>query len=65
MDLYTQYSLLQIRQQVGLGAKQIAHQAARVVRSGQLLAHNRSQRRLGAVGDLFASQFFAPGFSCD
>src|SRR5271157_5025739 len=51
MDLYTQYSLLQIRQQVGLGAKQIAQQAAGVVRSGQLLAHNRSQRRLGAVGD--------------
>src|SRR5271157_2394160 len=51
MDLYTQYSLLQIRQQVGLGAKQIAQQAASVVRSGQLLAHNRSQRRLGAVGD--------------
>ena len=37
MDLYTQYSLLQIRQQVGLGAKQIAQQAASVVRSGQLL----------------------------
>ena len=51
MDLYTQYSLLQIRQQVGLGAKQIAQQAASVVRSGQLLAHNRSQRRLAAVGD--------------
>ncbi len=51
MDLHTQYPLLQIRQQVGLGAKQIAQQAAGVVSSGQLLAHDGSHRRLGAVGD--------------
>ena len=51
MDLHPQYPLLEIREQVGLGAEQIAQQAAGVVSSGQLLAHDRSHRRLGAVGD--------------
>ena len=61
--MYTQYSLLRIRQQVGLGAKQIAQQATGVVRSGQFLAHDCSHRRLGAVGDHFhgVDQLLAAG----
>ena len=40
MDMHTQNLLLHIRQQVGLGAIQIAQQGAGVVRPGQRLAHD-------------------------
>ena len=40
MDMHSQYLLLEIRHQVGLGAKQIAQQAAGVVSPGQRLAHD-------------------------
>ena len=35
MDLHSQYLLLQIRQQVGLGAKQVLQQATSIVGPGQ------------------------------